>query len=70
MVGIHLPISNDRMAAMTVNQMNARTNRISPTVVPPRCRMWGPPRGKKNNWNVVAARIASVPPTQIGLDTQ
>ena len=58
------------MAAITVNQQNARTKRTVPTVVTPSRPMIGPPSWKKNSWNVAAARIARVPPTQMGFETQ
>src|SRR4051794_4014529 len=59
-VGIHLPIPNDRIAAHTANQMN------------PSAKMYfqAPVSGVKKSPNVVTARIVSEPPSQIGFDSQ
>src|SRR3954449_1310339 len=59
-VGIHLPMPNDRMAAHTANQMNASENRY----------FQAPVRSTKKSLNTVTARIVSVPPSQIGFDSQ
>src|SRR4051794_18499328 len=59
-VGIHLPIENDRIAAQTANQMNASAN----TYLPAPCS------GVKNSPKVAAAVMVSVPPSQIGFDSQ
>src|SRR4051812_7278342 len=59
-VGIHLPIENDRIAADTPNQMNASAKTY----------FAAPWSGVKNSPNVAAAVIVSEPPSQIGLDSQ
>src|SRR3954454_10470082 len=59
-VGIHLPMPKDRIAAHTANQMNASENRYFQT----------PVRSTKKSLNTVTARIVSVPPSQIGFDSQ
>src|SRR3954468_10646687 len=59
-VGIHLPIENERIAAHTANQMKASANRYLPA----------PCSGVKNVPNVVTAVIVSVPPSQIGFESQ
>ncbi len=59
------------MAAITANQMKISTNSTSRTVAPP--RILGPGRAfpsLKNSCTAASAVIPSVPPTQIGLDTQ
>jgi len=56
-----------------VNQMNTRTNSTSRTDAPPRKEIFAPGRELpllKNSSTAVSAVIPSVPPTQIGLDTQ
>src|ERR1700704_4693696 len=58
-VGIHFPTPNDRIAAQTANQMNAIENRYFQL-----------PSGVKNASKVVTAVIVSVPPSQIGFDSQ
>ncbi len=70
MVGIHLPTWNDRIAATTVNQMNPSRNSQSPRLAAPITGPASAPPSRKNTLNVVSARIASVPPTQIGLEIQ
>src|SRR6478609_2777467 len=60
MVGIHFPIENDRIAAHTANQMNARAKMYLPA----------PLSGVKNSLNVATAVIVSEPPSQIGFDSQ
>src|SRR3954465_11791829 len=57
MVGIHLPMENERMAAHTANQMNPRAKMYLPA----------PLRGVKNSPKVATAVIVSEPPSQIGL---
>ena len=59
-VGIHLPTPKERIAAHTANQMNASEKAYFQT----------PVSGVKNSPNVVTARIVSVPPSQIGFDSQ
>src|SRR3954454_6998443 len=59
-VGIHLPMPKERIAAHTANQMNASANRYLAT----------PLSGVKNSPNVVAAVIVSDPPSQIGFESQ
>jgi hypothetical protein len=59
-VGIHLPIPKERIAAHTANQMKAMQNRYFQT----------PVSGVKKSLNVVTARIVSVPPSQIGFESQ
>ena len=59
-MGIHLPTPKDRIAAHTANQMNASEKTYFQT----------PLSGVKNSPNVVTARIVSVPPSQIGFDSQ
>ena len=66
-----LPIWNERIAATTVNQMNARTNSTSRSVAEP--RIFGPGSALpplKNSSNAVSASSASVPPVQIGFEIQ
>jgi hypothetical protein len=58
--GIHLPTPKERIAAHTANQMKAIEKRYFQT----------PVSGVKKSPNVVTARIVSVPPSQIGLDSQ
>ena len=59
-VGIHLPTPKDRIAAHTANQMKASEKRYFQT----------PVSGVKKSPNVVTARIVSVPPSQIGFESQ
>src|SRR4051794_13995204 len=59
-VGIHFPTPKDRIADQTANQMKAIENRYFQT----------PFRGVKKSLNVVTARIVSVPPSQIGFESQ
>ena len=59
-VGIHLPMPKDRIAAHTANQMKASENRYFQM----------PVSGVKKSPNVVTARIVSVPPSQIGFESQ
>ena len=59
-MGIHLPTPKDRIAAHTANQMNAIEKRYFQM----------PLSGVKNSPNVVTARMVSVPPSQIGFDSQ
>src|SRR3954464_16054220 len=59
-VGIHFPTPKERIADHTANQMKAIENRYFQT----------PFSGVKKSLKVVTARIVSVPPSQIGLDSQ
>src|SRR3954447_14159403 len=59
-VGIHLPIENERIAAHTAIQMNASAKRYFVTL----------PSGVKNSPNVATAVIVSDPPSQIGFESQ
>src|SRR5689334_8179457 len=59
-VGIHLPIEKERIAAHTANQMNASANRYLPA----------PFSGVKKSLNVATAVMVSDPPSQIGFDSQ
>src|SRR2546430_758750 len=59
-LGIHLPYRNDTIADTTANQMNASANRI----------FGNPFNGAMNSLKAETARIVSVPPSQIGLDSQ
>src|SRR3954467_477908 len=59
-VGIHLPIPKERIADQTANQMKAIEKTYFQT----------PVSGVKKSLKVVTARIVSVPPSQIGLDSQ
>src|SRR2546421_3156771 len=59
-LGIHLPNRNDTIADTTANQMNAAANSSFAT----------PCSGVKNSPNAATARMVSVPPSQIGLDSQ
>src|SRR5439155_16961715 len=59
-LGIHLPNRNETIAEITANQMNASANSSLPT----------PCSGVKNSPNADTARMVSVPPSQIGLDSQ
>ena len=59
-VGIHLPIENERIAAHTANQMNASAKRY----------FHAPWSGVKNVPKVVTAVMVSVPPSQIGFESQ
>src|SRR3954447_2109347 len=59
-VGIHLPIENDRIAAHTAIQMKASAKMYLPT----------PPRLNKKSFHVVTAVMVSEPPSQIGFESQ
>src|SRR5690348_7930818 len=59
-VGIHLPIENERIAAHTANQMKASAKMYLPA----------PLSGVKNSLNVATAVMVSEPPSQIGFDSQ
>src|SRR3954470_20216700 len=59
-VGIHLPIENERIAAHTAIQMNARAKMYLPM----------PPRLNRKSFQVVTAVMVSEPPSQIGFDSQ
>jgi hypothetical protein len=59
-VGIHLPMPNDRIAAHTPNQMNARAKRYWPAS----------PRSPKNVLNVATAVMQSRPPIHTGFESQ
>src|SRR3954453_9085103 len=59
-VGIHLPMPKERIAAHTANQMKASEKRYFQT----------PSSGGKKALNVVTARMVSEPPSQIGFDSQ
>src|SRR5919204_5905940 len=60
MLGIHCPYRNDTIAEITANQMNASANNT----------FGAPCSGVKNAPNVDTARMVSVPPSQIGFDSQ
>ena len=60
MLGIHLPSRNDTIADTTANQMNTSANSSLPN----------PCSGVKKSPNAEIARMVSVPPSQIGLDSQ
>ena len=55
-----MPTPKERIAAHTANQMNAIEKTYFQT----------PVSGVTNSPNVVTARIVSVPPSQIGFDSQ
>src|SRR5690349_2185155 len=59
-LGIHLPNRNDTIADTTANQMNTSANSSLPI----------PCSGVKKSPNAEMARMVSVPPSQIGLDSQ
>src|ERR671937_407927 len=58
-VGIHFPTPNERIAAQTANQMKTMEKTY-----------FQPPSGVKNSSKVVTAVIVSVPPSQIGFESQ
>src|SRR3954447_11020261 len=59
-VGIHLPIENERIAAHTAIQMNARAKMYLPM----------PPRLNRKSFQVVTAGMVREPRSQIGFDSQ